>query len=631
MDLKRFRRPVGPVLSLLFVFVLSGAVTLLVLWMHPVSTKAMLLNMLRLQPHLLVLNYLPIFLLVLAFAFLFRNAFYSAALVGFVTAGMSIANRLKIQIRDEPLVPRDFGLLKEAADAAGSYDLHLPWTLIACVVFFSLVCVVLGYLLPTRRRESGTSVRVWLVRLGGFAASWAVLACAVTFGYSSTDLYNSFAVSNPYYLPAVCNDLGFPYFFCYHFSTYQLAKPEGFDRQTAESWETGDQTAEDAPEVNVIFVMNEAFSDLTNYDVFTYSEEDDPLKTFNALCESENALSGHIVVPGFAGGTANTEFDVLTGMQTNALNPAATSASAFRCVNRDLDSVFRLFTDEGYHTTFLHPGDAWFYNRENVYQWLGAQDILFAEDFQDSQSKGRWVTDETVARNLIDRYEDSMAAGTPVMDYAVTIQNHMSYTVDKYGEGYVFPPVETDATLSEEASTLLSVYIEGVRDADAMLKTLTDYFDQRSEPVVLVFFGDHLPYLGDDRLVYRELGLPIGDESGAEDPFCAYETPFLIWCNDAGAEAVDLSAARESLELPESGRISACFLGATVLELTGRGDVSPWFSFLNQLRRELPVVQNGLYETLDGAVLTQLPQELSQQVDQWRQWSYYKLKYKTVE
>lgn len=29
------------------------------------------------------------------------------------------------------------------------------------------------------------------------------------------------------------------------------------------------------------------------------------------------------------------------------------------------------------------------------------------------------------------------------MDYAVTIQNHMSYTADKYGEGYVFPPVET--------------------------------------------------------------------------------------------------------------------------------------------------------------------------------------------
>ena len=48
--------------------------------------------------------------------------------------------------------------------------------------------------------------------------------------------------------------------------------------------------------------------------------------------------------------------------------------------------------------------------------------------------------------------------------------------------------------------------MEGARDADAMLGRLRDYFAGRSEPVVLVFFGDHLPYLGDNQLGYRELG-----------------------------------------------------------------------------------------------------------------------------
>ena len=45
---------------------------------------------------------------------------------------------------------------------------------------------------------------------------------------------------------------------------------------------------------------------------------------------------------------------------------------------------------------------------------------------------------------------------------------------------------------------------------------------------------------------------------------------------------------RQSLDLPEDGRLSASFLGAAVLELTGRTGESPWFDFLNQLRRELP-------------------------------------------
>ena len=74
-----------------------------------------------------------------------------------------------------------------------------------------------------------------------------------------------------------------------------------------------------------------------------------------------------MVVPGFAGGTANTEFDVLTGMQTMALS--ASTTSAMRVVNRNLDSLFRVFGNDGYETAFCHPGDNWFYNRENVYSF----------------------------------------------------------------------------------------------------------------------------------------------------------------------------------------------------------------------------------------------------------------------
>ena len=623
MYLKQFRRPLGPFASLLAAVVLSGAVTLLVLWMHPVSTMGMLRSMLH-QPLILVLNWLPLFLLTAAFAFLFRNVFYSAALVGFVTAGMSIANRIKIQVRDDPLIPRDFGLLKEAADAAGNYDIQFPWKLIACVVIFTLVCVMLGLLLPTHFTQKDAVVRSWPLRLAGFAGGIGILAISVAFLYSSTGLYESFTTSNPYNLSTVCNELGFPYYFCRNFSTYQVEKPEDFSRAEAASWETGDSHGGGKP-INVIFVMNEAFSDLTNQEMFTYSQEEDPLRTFNALAAGDQAVSGHIVVPGFAGGTANTEFDVLTGMQTRALSQ--TSNSAFRSFNRNLDSLFRVFGADGYRTAFLHPGDAWFYNRENVYGWLGAEDILFAPDFENSRSKGRWVTDETVADNLISRYEDTVNAGACVFDYAVTIQNHMSYTADKYGEGYVFPPAQVSAPLSDTAATLLSVYIEGVRDADAMLKQLTDYFSARQEPVIVVYFGDHLPYLGDNRQVYRELGLDIADETGGvADPFCSYETPYLIWCNGAAASQVDL----EALDLPEDGLISASFLGAAVLELTGRGGDSPWFSFLNDLRRELPVLHNGLYRLSDGTVVSELPETLTERVNQWHNWTYYKLKYKKV-
>lgn len=626
--MKRHSRPVGLLTAILLGLACSVVVTMFVLWAHPVSVLAMLGKMLR-QPLILFLNWLPIALLTAAFAFAFRNVFFSSALVGLIAGVMSIINRVKLTIRGEPFVPRDISLIKEAADAAGSYDMTLPWFQIGCLVVMTAVFIVLGVLLPLKKSEDAPKKRGALVRVMGFVLCLAVLVGAVGLVYSSTDLYNSFETTEPYNLSSVNNELGFVYYFCYHFSTYKIEKPEGFDREEAASWETGYESAPDAADVNVVFVMNEAFSDILNEDVFVFPEGENPMEVYNTLAEGENAWAGHIVVPYFAGGTADTEFDVASGMQTNLLNPAAPSLTAFRTVNRDLDSIFRVFGADGYTSCFMHPGQSWFYNRENVYDWFGADESFFVEDF-DAEYKGSWVTDESVLRELVSRFEEKSAGGGLDFTYAVTIQNHMSYTAEKYGD-YVCPEVETTAELSPEIQTAVNVYAEGIRDANAMLEDLTEFYSAQDEPVLLVFFGDHLPYLGDNRQGYAELGLPAANVAGGEDPFAAYTAPVLFWCNDAAAEALDFANAIEALDLPADGRISACYLGAAVLELTGRGEVSPWFAFLNEMRRELPVLHNGYYESADGEITTEPTAEEAALVSRMRCWAYYKLRYGVVK
>lgn len=626
--MKRHSRPVGLLTAILLGLACGVVVTLFVLWAHPVSVLAMLGKMLR-QPLILFLNWLPIALLTAAFAFAFRNVFFSSALVGLIAGAMSLINRVKLTIRGEPFVPRDISLIKEAADAAGSYDMTLPWFQIGCLVVMTAVFIVLGVLLPLKKSEDAPKKRGALVRVMGFVLCLAVLVGAVGLVYSSTDLYNSFETTEPYNLSSVNNELGFVYYFCYHFSTYKIEKPEGFDREEAASWETGYESAPDAADVNVVFVMDEAFSDILNEDVFVFPEGENPMEVYNTLAEGENAWAGHIVVPYFAGGTADTEFDVASGMQTNLLNPAAPSLTAFRTVNRDLDSIFRVFGADGYTSCFMHPGQSWFYNRENVYDWFGADESFFVEDF-DAEYKGSWVTDESVLRELVSRFEEKSAGGGLDFTYAVTIQNHMSYTAEKYGD-YVCPEVETTAELSPEIQTAVNVYAEGIRDANAMLEDLTEFYSEQSEPVLLVFFGDHLPYLGDNRQGYAELGLPAASVTGGEDPFAAYTAPVLFWCNDAAAEALDFANAIEALDLPADGRISACYLGAAVLELTGRGEVSPWFAFLNEMRRELPVLHNGYYESADGEITTEPTAEEAALVSRMRCWAYYKLRYGVVK
>ena len=616
-------------LTLLCAVLLAGCITLLALWCQPNAFRSVLI-IFKAQPLLILLNAMPVGLLLLAFTCLFRNVFFGAALTNLLVCGFSVANRIKIEVRDEPVFPRDLALLKEVGVIVSDYDINFPWAVIAVVVLASLSLAVLGVFVGGRPFPV-KKLRNWLGRLLGAAASVLVLVALTLTVYASNGLYNSFRVSNAYYVPAVFNELGFPYCFFHQFTTYPVDRPEGFSKAQAELWEceTPPVTPSREPQpINVIMVMNEAFSDITDGGMFAYDESNEPLPNLQAVRTDPHAITGHVVVPGFAAGTANTEFDVLTGIQTNALS--ATTTSAMRVVNRDLDSLFRLYGDAGYHTSYFHPGDNWFYNRENVLAWMGAEKTVFADQMENLEYKGRWVTDACLTSLIIEEFETSAANGQPLFHYMTTIQNHMSYTVDKYSEDHEYPEVPLNISVSDQVQSMLNVYVEGARDADTMLGDLRDYFAHREEPVVLVFFGDHLPYLGDNQLAYTELGMaadPYWDELGS------YETPFVIWANDTAAEMLDWEYTVSRIELTDGVRLSAALLGAAVTELTGHASTSSWLSFLNDLRREYPVVQKNSAVLGDGSVVNPylLDDRAPANIEQWRQWSYYKLKYQEFD
>lgn len=121
-------------------------------WPYGASPNALrtVLIVFRSQPLLIVLNTLPIGLLLLTFAFLFRNVFYSAALVNFLVCALSLFNRVKIEVRDEPVFPRDFTLVREVGSAMQTYDINYPVTAIALVLLTTTALVVLGVFITSR-------------------------------------------------------------------------------------------------------------------------------------------------------------------------------------------------------------------------------------------------------------------------------------------------------------------------------------------------------------------------------------------------------------------------------------------------------------------------------------------------
>ena len=606
------------ILGLILIIGISALITYMALLLQQAPSDGIkTLN----QPFdVLFLNYLPIALTMLVLTLALWNVGYGGGLTAFIWLAMALANTLKIQARDEALAFQDIFLLKEGLSATRHYALHVPVLLIFLSANLVLVLFFLGRVFRSRKRMK----RYWPVRIISTVLAVILAVTVVKLPMASKDRFESFDIENEFYVTGIYNQLGFPYCFTYYMTKNNAVRPDNYSENSARNFETEPAYGQ-GKDVNVIVVMNESFTDLSDNEIFNYPASEDPLKNYHALQKDENAFSGHIVVHWIGGGTANTEYDVTTGMQTEMLD--SSSASAFRYVKNDTASIFRVFNGDGYRTMFIHPGDAWFYNRENVYPRLGAQEVLFTDDMKGLEMKGEWVTDDSLADYVFQEFEDTVEKGDNLFAYVTTIQNHMSYDYGKYGDGYTFKKVYTDKEVSYDNRAYLPVYMEGIYDADASLKKMTDYFSQREEPVVLVFFGDHFPALGADREVYKELGLPMADETGnsSDDPFCAYEPPYLVWANDSAAEELDFEKTVKSLDLPEDGIISANYLGAVLLELTGRGEEDSFFQYLNEMRRELPVVSGGRYKDADGNIITKLSEDQKELVSKLQRWSYYRL------
>lgn len=226
--------------GLLLTLPLAVLETLLALYIQPGSLTE-LLTYLQGQPTLAFLNFLPFWLLTLGFTFLFSDPFFAAALVGSLGGVLSLVNRTMVEKRDEPLSPKDFGLLKEAGNAMQSYSMNLHIPSVLAILGFAAVMVLLGLLLRGRRPFHNRWGNVCAALLGALA-SFGVLVGCVQQVYSSKELYNSFPVKNRFYITGVYNQLGFPYCFCYNFNTYLVEKPEGFSAKEAASY------AEEHPE-----------------------------------------------------------------------------------------------------------------------------------------------------------------------------------------------------------------------------------------------------------------------------------------------------------------------------------------------------------------------------------------------
>lgn len=568
-------------------------------------------------PTMLLLNILPV-LLALVLLFLFtRRLGFSCSAVGIVLIFFSIADRVKISMRQEPLLPTDLTLAKEAATILKTFPAYQ-------LLLLGLLLLLFAVLLVRSFQKSKSAALPPLPRLIGIAL---VLACgfgANRLWYADQTLYESYpTVDNPYFQVNQYNTRGMVYSFLHQCNITKVKAPDGYrvsDFAALENTDWApDASAQKRP--NIIMIMGEAFSDLSENEHLDFTNYRDPLKNWKEMCADPSSVSGHIVVPNFGGGTSNTEYDVLTGCATRYLG---SSLPSYHFIHRAFDGMPRQLQKLGYETLAIHPGYAWFYNRQNVYPDLGFETTAFLENSFDlgTQNYGGYVNEAATMDKIIETLDTHLKESEqPLFSFTVTIQNHGPYE-KKYG---TLPQnFSSDVALNNTQADLLTQYFQGIGDADEQLGRLKAYAEQSDEPIVLVYFGDHLPGFSNGMEFFDLLEYPIDANGTPEEQLAVYETPYLIWQNES-ARALKTTKTAEEIALPANRLLSSQFLGTVVLELFVPDYESPLQHQNNELRKDFPVCAKNSYVDRQGNYTTQLPAKQQKLLQRLINWQYYKL------
>jgi phosphoglycerol transferase MdoB-like AlkP superfamily enzyme len=527
------------------------------------------------HPLILFLNLAPVVLMIFFFYFLFGRMRAAYTTTVSVIIGLSFANYDLLRLRDDPLMFSDFINIREAFSitAKQKYDLTPDRRM-----WFGIACVFLGILfisLFVRHRMSMVfSQRVRLALIP------AALLTLLGFAMVNTTIYTTKAVNNdginPWSATQVYLSKGFVYPFFHSLNSETLQRPFGYRKADAEAVLAQYQDTE-IPEdrkVSVLTVQLEAFADLSLSGAKGV-DWDDAYGTYHQILK--NCYHGRLVTNIFAGGTVNTERCFLTGF------------SQLKNIRSDTNSYAWYFADQGYTVNGSHPSYAWFYNRKNINSYLGFSEYDFYENHYCDLTGGTIADDQVLMREIFRLYQESRSSGAPVFSFNVTYQGHGPYDTESVWRGEHF----TDGRYAETSANILDNYLGSVKDTAEQLQTLLQNLNDSGDPVVVVFYGDHKPWLGDSSSVYAELGISL--DTSTETGFLnRYSTDYGIWASDAAKSVLGDDFTGTGPDLSSNYLMNELF---DLCQWKG----SAYMQATEELRKTLPVITSvGRYSDGTG-------------------------------
>lgn len=443
--------------------------------------------------------------------YLFRRRIFIRTLLIMFWMLLGIINGVILSTRVTPFTGPDLHLITDAFKLANKY---LPVVgLILAVAAFVIVILFLVRLFFKAPKYQGPLYYKWNVPL--------ILVGILAFGGLTRLALEKRVLSNYFgNIAFAYEDYGYPYCLATTIFNTGIDCPPEYSQESIEKILKDDEKAgttetENLP--NIIFIQLESFFDpeLVNY----LELSEDPIPYFRQLMKDYS--SGYFRVPSVGAGTANTEFESITGMSMRYFGPGE---YPYKSILRETtcESAPYVLKELGYSTHAIHNNEANFYGRRTIFPNLGF-DSFTSEEYmpeEEDQNPLGWVRDRVLTDEILKAMDSTEE---PDYVYTVSVQGHGDYPEEPVLEE---PQITVSGSETEAQNNKWEYYVNEIKEMDQFIEELIQQLSQREEKTVLVMYGDHLP----------TMGLEVED---MENRYL-FQTQYVIWDN-MGLEKKDVN------------------------------------------------------------------------------------------
>lgn len=436
--------------------------------------------------------------------YLVKRRMFVRIIISVLWLALGVANGYMLMKRVTPFNAQDFKVAKDGITLINNYFNGVE--LVGLAVGISAVVIWVISMWRRGGQYNGKLHRLWA--LAGVAAWFTVYGIVA-------DLAVEKRVVSTYFgnIAFAYEDYGLPYCFMASVFNTGINEPNEYNEETIVDIsdqrkmtrnETG-RAQDDLP--NIIFIQLESYFDVAEAEFFTTSEDASP----NLHAMYEKYSSGYFKVPSIGAGTANTEFEVLTGMNLRYFGPGE---YPYKTVlkNQVSESAATALGALGYGTHALHNNGGNFYSRAKVFNNTGF-DSYTSKEFMNilQTTENGWAKDDILIQHIMDAMDTTQGQD---FVFGISVQGHGDYPEERIIEN---PKILVDGIADEAVKNKWEYYVNQVYEMDQFAGNLVKAVEERKEPSVIVFYGDHLP----------TMGLKAEDLKGRY----LYNTNYVIWDN----------------------------------------------------------------------------------------------------